>query len=290
MKQSIGGVAVLALLAAGPAAGQGQRQGQGQGQGQAQRGAEAQQLRARQNIAMMEGVLEQAVLQGADNLLRQVASVMPDAAMLSGQPRVRGFRLDDYGLVFDVEIPALRLSIAWTMQSLQSGSALAGSTLSQLRAIANRVDVAERQEILRHVERLELALGVLPATLPRAARGNVSAANTLQPLTASGAQAAILPPPPAAAVMSDPDEAFTREVKGALVDAMLNYSSALGVANDEWLTLAAKDNLPADPLVPGDRASFSTILFRVKGSDLAALHAKRITLDEARKRVEVTEQ
>src|SRR5688500_7248927 len=75
--------------------------------------SEAEQIKARQRISTMEGVLERAVMNGADNLLRQVETVMPDGAMLSGQPQVRGFRLENYGVFFDVEVPALRLSVAW---------------------------------------------------------------------------------------------------------------------------------------------------------------------------------
>jgi len=42
-------------------------------------------------------------------------------------------------------------------------------------------------------------------------------------------------------------------------------------------------------LSPGDMADFSTIIFRVKGSDLAAFRAGKMTLEEARQKVEVRE-
>ena len=58
---------------------------------------------------------------------------------------------------------------------------------------------------------------------------------------------------------------------------------------EEWLTVAARDNVPRDPLSPGDTADFSTIIFRVKGSDLAGFRAGRMTLEEARQKVEVRE-
>src|SRR5262245_25814657 len=76
----------------------------------------ADQIKQRQRLSLMEGVLERAVANGADNLLRQVKSVMPDVPMLTGAPEVRGFRLDGYGVFFDVEVPALRLPIAWTLR------------------------------------------------------------------------------------------------------------------------------------------------------------------------------
>jgi hypothetical protein len=70
---------------------------------------------------------------------------------------------------------------------------------------------------------------------------------------------------------------------------MIENSGPLAVAPDEWLTVAARDNLPRDPLVPGDTADFSTVIFRVKGSDLAAFRGNRLSLAEAREKVEVRE-
>ena len=49
--------------------------------------ADDSQVRARQRIAMMEGTLESAVKIGADNLLRQVRSAVPDPPMLTGDSR-----------------------------------------------------------------------------------------------------------------------------------------------------------------------------------------------------------
>ena len=49
--------------------------------------ADDSQVRARQRIAMMEGTLESAVKIGAENLLRQVRSAVPDPPMLAGYPR-----------------------------------------------------------------------------------------------------------------------------------------------------------------------------------------------------------
>jgi ABC-type dipeptide/oligopeptide/nickel transport system ATPase subunit len=98
---------------------------------------EAEQVRARQNISMMEGVLERAVRSGAENLLRQVDRVMPDAAMLTGAPQVRGFRLEGYGVFFDVEVPALQMSIAWIVQSEDQAA-------ENAKALLDRVGLADK--------------------------------------------------------------------------------------------------------------------------------------------------
>ena len=45
---------------------------------------------------------------------------------LAGLTRARGFRLDDYGIVFDVEFPSMRRSMVWSMQELANATAGGG--------------------------------------------------------------------------------------------------------------------------------------------------------------------
>lgn len=238
--------------------------------------AEADQIRARQRLATLESVLERAVMNGADILLRQME---PDSAMLTGQPQVRGFRLEGYGVFFDVEVPALRISIAWMVKSAaRSGPQVASSALADLKSMIARMPPGDRERMAGAVQRLELALS---ATAPMA-----SPVTALRSDDASPSAAALADGP---LEMSNPNDAWTREVKAALIEAMLEHSNALEVGDNEWLTVAARDNVPNDPRVPGGSTDFSTVILRVKGSDLAALHARKITLDEARTRVEVKE-
>jgi hypothetical protein len=86
-------------------------------------------------------------------------------------------------------------------------------------------------------------------------------------------------------VVDDPSAAYTREVRAALVDAMLQNSGPIAIADDEWLTVAARDNYSGEPFVP-DSADLPTMVLRISGRDLAAFRAGRIDLDEARARVE----
>ena len=88
-------------------------------------------------------------------------------------------------------------------------------------------------------------------------------------------------------VVDDPNGAYTREVSAAIIDAMIENSGPLPVGDTEWLTVAARDNIRPDRLVPGDTSNISSIVFRIKGSDLAAFRAGRLTLEDARQRVEV---
>jgi hypothetical protein len=227
---------------------------------QVPKGAEVEQVRQRQRISLMEGVLERAVANGADNLLRQVKHVMPDVPMLTGAPEVRGFRLDGYGVFFDVEVPALRLPLAWTLRYVVDGNRLAvNAALAQLRAMVLEQPAQERERLETLVRQME--------------ERNLPASQTqVDP-----------------AVVRDPNEAYTRAVKEALIEAMIESSGPLNLGPDEWLTVAARDNVPNDPLVPGDSTDLQTVIFKIKGSDLAAFRSGQLTLAQARERVKAEE-
>ena len=82
------------------------------------------QLQARQQIAAFEGALEIAVRQGALMLNQRLQQSNTDnMVMLAGLTRARGFRLDDYGVVFDVEFPSMRRSMVWSIQELERANA-----------------------------------------------------------------------------------------------------------------------------------------------------------------------
>lgn len=81
------------------------------------------QVQARQQMAALEGALENAVRVGTIMLNKQLqASNTDNMVMLAGLTRARGFRLDDYGVVFDVEFPSMRRSMVWSMQRLENAN------------------------------------------------------------------------------------------------------------------------------------------------------------------------
>ena len=254
--------------------------------------SEADHVRARQKISLMESVLESAVANGADSLMRAVRAVMPpDALMLTGAPSARGFRLDGYGVFFDVEVPAFRRTIAWTLRQMVDDNGLgAAAAVNQLKAyIATVQDPRQRAALERALRRLELQVGpVGPVQQDAAARPGATPVST-QAIPST--QAVPLPAAPQVdpALIDDPNAAYTREVSVAIIDAMIENSGPLPVGETEWLTVAARDNVRPDRLVPGDTSNISSIVFRIKGSDLAAFRSGRMTLDEARKHVEVTQ-
>jgi len=249
------------------------------------RAGDNQAVKTRQKISMMEGVLERAVQNGADNLFRQLRDAMPpgESPRLIGAPEVRGFRLDGFGVFFDIEVPDLWLPPSWTLKYMMDQNGMtAAAAVANIRAVLPQVhDPQQRQQFEQALARLEMQFG--PALSLTRVGGTASAGPSVQQKV-----------PPAApvdpGVIEDPNDGYTREVKEALVEAMLENSGPIEIGADEWLTIAARGNTRMDRLgVTGDAAADHTIMFRVKGSDLAAFHERRISADEGRKRVQVRE-
>jgi hypothetical protein len=181
------------------------------------------QVQARQQIAAFEGELENAVLMGTMMLNKRLqASNTGNMVMLAGLTRARGFRLDDYGIVFDVEFPSMRRSMVWSMQELERSN---------------------------------------PAKAVRAAQD--------------------APP-------IRPREIYQTEIANALVNAIVDYPSSVGLGANEWLTVAARESVLDRRPVAGDPNDTAiTVILRIKGSDLQALRDRTLSREEGRKRVDV---
>jgi len=102
------------------------------------------------------------------------------------------------------------------------------------------------------------------------------------PAAASASRTAL-----AAAPVDDPRAIYAGELTNALIDAILDHGAPVGVPAEEWLTVAARESLDLRfmPENPNDAAT--TLILRIKGSDLNALRDHRLSRDEARKRIEV---
>jgi hypothetical protein len=205
--------------------------------------------------------------------------------MLTGVPSARGFRLEGYGVFFDVEVPAFRPTMAWTLRQMVDETGLgAAAAVNQLKAyIATVQDSRQRAALDRALRRLELQVGPVGPVQQDASARTVGAST----VTAQSTIVAPAPPQVDPLVIENPNAAYTREVSVAIIDAMIENSGPLPVGDNEWLTVAARDNVRPDRLVPGDTSNISSIVFRIKGSDLAAFRAGRMTLEDTRNRVEV---
>jgi hypothetical protein len=69
---------------------------------------------------------------------------------------------------------------------------------------------------------------------------------------------------------------------------MIENSGPLALGDNEWLTVAARDNAPAGPFIASG-PDVVTLVLRVKGSDLSAFRAGRLTLEQVRSRVQIGE-
>lgn len=85
--------------------------------------------------------------------------------------------------------------------------------------------------------------------------------------------------------LDNPDLHYVETVKTALINAMLEYGKPMELQSYEWFTVAASDS--GGPMVPNEVYNAPTMMLRVKGSDVADYLAGRLTLEEARKKVEL---
>ena len=231
----------------------------------------------RDHIRMMEGVLTNAVRLGAEQVGRRMQAIDPTMTVLTGQARARGFVLDGYGVFFDVEVPTMSQSVVWSMQTVQRESMLGGSLDILRRALelipeAPTKEGPSKQEVQQAFKRVQQQVIPLPGTRP-------PGATDTPPAPGVAAAAAI------DSIMDDPGGQYTEAVKNALIDAMLDYSTPMNIGPEEWLTVAARDD--SGPLAPSQVYESTTIVLRIKGSDLAALAVDRTKRAEIRQRVEV---
>src|SRR5688572_26167129 len=88
----------------------------------------------RHHIYVMEGALARAVDYGAKQLNREILQVMPGVFMLEGEARARGVHLDGYGVFFDVRVPMMRQSMAWSLRiMLDQDDAQTQASISAIR-------------------------------------------------------------------------------------------------------------------------------------------------------------
>jgi hypothetical protein len=256
---------------------------------------------ARYKVRVMEGVLEKSVQQAALRLNEQLQRVSPDLIQLAGAAHARGYRLEGYGLFFDVEVPAaMRQTMGWTARVMRQQQQGVAEALGSLKRITGELDPKARAEAERAMAQLEVVVRPMPRGRPAermpgapSTGGAVEAATSSMapapPAEATG-EAPVTTPAPIdadALLWRSPDLAYEEHVREALIGAMLDWGALLPLGPDEWLTVAARDN--QDVVMPGAAPDVVTIILRVKGSDLADRLAGRVAIDELRRRVEVRE-
>lgn len=254
----------------------------GQAKSPATTRAEAQ---SRYEIGQMERVLEGAVEHGAALTRDRLKAVLPpgDTQVSGENAHARGFRLDGYGVFFDIVVPPFDVTettLAWSVRTLDQNDLGLESAMKELQTFVKNAGDANLQQALKRVE-----LQVGPATLARTAidRG------PSQPREATGSAAATDADTPAHAqdpILNDLNDAYRGEVVQALKDAMLDHSASLGIRPDDWLTIAARGNDDRPRLAPAD-INGKTAILRLRGAELMAYLARQISKEEALTRIEV---
>jgi hypothetical protein len=237
----------------------------------------AAQKEARYEIAQMERLLEGAVEHGVTNIRDRLQAVGPTELLISDNARVRGFRLEGYGVFFDVVVPSLDTTVLWSIRTLDQNLLGLQSALKELEAHIKQAGDTNLEQALRRIE-----LQVDPLLIARTAAPATDARTASGTATVNPGAAQPVPDP----IFANPDEAYRAEVTRSLMDALLDHSSSLGIEPGEWLTIAARRNDDRPRLAPAD-SDARTFFIRLRGSDLAAFLARQISREEALKRIEV---
>lgn len=237
---------------------------------------------ARYEIAQMERVLEGAVEHGVANIRDRLQALGPTELLISDNARARGFRLDGYGVFFDVVVPSLDTTVLWSIRTLDQNLLGLQSALKELEAHVKRSGDVNLEQALRRIE-----LQVDPLLIARTASPTVPVASGARNATGSvSAATADVPQRAADPIFTNPNEAYRAEVTRALMEALLDHSSSLEIEPAEWLTIAARRDDERPRLAPADTDA-RTFFIRLRGSDLAAFLARQIAREEALKRIEV---
>lgn len=213
----------------------------------------------RKQVVLMEGLLARAGTVAADTIARRLQELEPALQAFIGPSRARGFIMEGYGIFFHVEVPALSGTVVWSQMTQQRDMQIGNALNSMKRALAEMPDSPGRQQALQAVAVLMRQAGPVKAN-------EVTAAN-LSSLSSDA--------------VWDPNEEYKQEVRRELIDAILNHSLPLNVAPDQWLEVGA--HMSETP----QSQRGTTLMIRVKGSDLAIFAADPARREEIRKKVEV---
>jgi hypothetical protein len=207
--------------------------------------------------------------------------------VIAGAARAKGFLLDGYGVFFNVDVPALRRSLAWSFRQLGRPDGSVETAIASLkRNLPSVNDPAARREMDDAIQRLARIVGPIQGQVPGGVGPGVHHVST-----EGGGKPVNAPPsltPQQAAIIDDPGLAYTNAVKSALVDAMLDYGAPIPIRDDHWLTIAARDDNDSR-LGGGDPYDVSTIVLRISGADLGAFRVGKLTREDALAKVEARE-
>jgi hypothetical protein len=226
-------------------------------------------------MTVMEDAFQRAVeaVHGRALEALQLSAGMPAMFTLEGNTRARAFRLEGYGVFFDVDLPPIPRSVEWSFRVLDTGAILLPDIV-QLNDVLKQINDPRVTRLLDPIiNRMQTKVATGSATLGGGTQAPDGKPSVQPALVGNRAPA-------------DPFAAYVNELKKTLVQIMLEYGPTIQLGADDWLTVAAREMSPK--LLPGNPTD-ATITLRIKASDLAALKAGRLSPEEAARRVEVKE-
>jgi hypothetical protein len=250
-------------------------------------------VESRYQIGQMERLLEGAVEHGVTVLRDRMQTVtqIPMDLMVSDNAHARGFRLEGYGIFFDVIAPSFETSaLVWSYNTLNQNDLGVDSAIKKLQAAIKDDPNAQQalQRLLIQVGPGSLRQLANPSTEGAREKTGSAAAAQDRGAGASGVNVDAPQQPTGAIdpILNDPNEVYRTEVIQALEDAMLDHSSGLKIGGAEWLTIAVKGNESRPRLGPADTTG-RTVILRLRGADLAAFLTNQIERSDVLKRIEV---
>lgn len=230
-----------------------------------------------EQVQLLEQALTQAVHSSARAVELQLPLSAPGLVLFAGPIQVRGFRLPDYGLFFDVEFPVLRRSILWSMQRLDPFEMNMDAAFETLRRLQRMGDLGSSLEQAL----LDVEQGFRSATPASRVRFGGPLPTSASRRSDRSGETSVAPQVARADAGVDPQRAYHQALRVSLTDAILFYGGAVSAMldEDEWLTVAARDVRS----VSGRDGQI-----RIRARDVNALREGRLTRPEARNRVEST--
>lgn len=227
---------------------------------------------SRLQMTVMEDAFARAVegVHGRAIDALQVSAGLPAMFTFDGNTRARAFRIDGYGVFFDVDLPPIPRSVEWSVRVLDNGAVLVGD-IEQLQEQLNRLNDPRVTRVLQPI---------IKNMQTKVSSGSTASGQAGQ--SPDGAKPALV----GNRAAEDPFAGYLRELKQTLAQIMLEYGPTIQLAPEDWLHVAAREMSPK--LMPGNPTD-ATIMLRLKGSDIAALKAGRLSVDEAGRRIEVKE-
>src|SRR5258705_7128640 len=157
----------------------------------------------RYQIGQMERVLEGAVEHGmtvtrdrVQALIQMPADLVSADLLVSDNAHARGFRLDGYGVFFDVTVPSFDTSTTWSLRTLDQNDLGLDSALRTLQKHVKTPGDPSLEPALKRIE-----LQVNPAVLARTSLPAVPGARLA---TGSATATAGKPAPPYDPILNDP--------------------------------------------------------------------------------------